>query len=143
MNKAFEIALSEYGVREVKGKQDSPQVIIYFNDLGFNGKRLKDETAWCAAFANWCLQQGGYTYQKTLNARSFLKLKGETYLPEVGDIVVLWREREESWKGHVGFFVKETNRYIYILGGNQSNSVCVKAYPKNRLLGYRKPQKIK
>ena len=52
--KAIEKAFGEFAVKEIAGKQDNPEVLKYFNDLGFDGNYLKDETAWCSAFANWC-----------------------------------------------------------------------------------------
>lgn len=42
--------------------------------------------------------------------------------------------------GHVGFYVRETDRYVYILGGNQGNKVSVAAYDKGRIIAYRLPQ---
>lgn len=139
MEKHLQIALSQYGVKEVRGAKDHPQIVNYFTSLGFDGSKLKDETAWCAAFANWCLKEAGMEYQETLNARSFLNLGEEVFTPKQGDIVVLWRESPNSWKGHVGFFIKESARYVYLLGGNQGNSVSIKAYPKTRLLAYQRP----
>jgi hypothetical protein len=56
--------------------------------------------------------------------------------PQLGDIVVFWREKKDSWKGHVGFYINETNTHINVLGGNQNNMVCIKPYPKSRLLQY-------
>lgn len=131
-------AFTQYGVKEIAGQKDHPQILKYFNILGFDGARLKDETAWCSAFVNWVAKTEGYEYTGKLNARSWLKVGEKIENPDFGDVVVLWRESPDSWKGHVGFFVKETRRYIYVLGGNQNNSVCIKAYPKTRLLGYRR-----
>lgn len=131
-------ALSQYGVKEIIGHQDHPQIIKYFTSIGFDGEKLKDETAWCSAFANWVAKTAGYEYSGKLNARSWLALGESTETPEWGDVVVLWRESPESWKGHVGFFIKETRRYVYILGGNQRNSVCIKAYPRTQVLDYKK-----
>ena len=37
-----------------------------------------------------------------------------------------------------GFIESENGDDIFILGGNQNNMVCVKAYPKNRILGFRR-----
>lgn len=139
--KLIKTALSQYGVKEVKGSKDHPQILNYFNSLGFDGAKLKDETAWCSAFANWVAKTAGYEYSKKLNARSWLSTGTSTDTPQPGDIVVLWREDPNSWKGHVGFYVKQSKRYVYVLGGNQANSVCIKAYPKNRLLDYRRLQK--
>lgn len=131
-------ALSQYGVTEVDGKVDNPQIVTYFEVLGYNGTELHDETAWCSAFVNWVSKTENYIYSGKLNARSWLTIGESTALPVQGDVVVLWRESPDSWKGHVGFFVKQTKRYVYILGGNQNNKVSIKAYPKNRVLDYRK-----
>lgn len=138
MSKALEIALSQYGIEETKGEKDNPEVLKYFDALGFNGSQLKDETAWCAAFANWVLKQSKLRYTGKLNARSFLHIGEKTDDPKQGDIVVLWRGSKHGWKGHVGFYINETKDHINILGGNQMNKVCIMPYAKNRLLEYRK-----
>jgi hypothetical protein len=39
----------------------------------------------------------------------------------------------------VAFFVRAEGRDIYLLGGNQHNSVCILPYPTTRLLGLRWP----
>ncbi len=141
MNNLLSIALSQYGVKEVKGVKDHPQIINYFTSMGFEKSKFKDETAWCSAFANWVAQEAGYERSKKLTARSWLAIGASTKTPQPGDVVVLWREDPNSWKGHVGFLVKESRRYVYLLGGNQGNSVSIKAYPKNRILDYRKLRK--
>lgn len=131
-------ALSQYGVREIAGKVANPQIIRYFETLGYDGSKLHDETAWCSAFVNWVAKTQNYPYSGKLNARSWLTIGESTAIPALGDLVILWRESPDSWKGHVGFFIKQTRRYVYVLGGNQNNSVCIKAYPKNRILDYKK-----
>ena len=104
--------------------------------------KLKDETAWCSAFANYVAKTSGHEYTGKLNARSWLDAGEEIENPEKGDIVVLWRESPSSWKGHVGFFVKQTRNYVYVLGGNQGNAVSIRAYDIKRLLGFRRLRKI-
>ncbi len=139
----IETALSEYGVKEIVGSKDNLRIVKYFNDIGFDGTKLKDETAWCSAFANWVAKTSGFEYSGELTARSWLRTGTSTASPHIGDIVVFWRESPKSWKGHVGFFIKETKRFVYVLGGNQRNMVCVKAYPKYRLLDYRQLATLK
>jgi len=134
----LKMALSQYGVKEIVGSKDNFQIVSYFDELGFNGAQLHDETAWCSAFANWVTKKCGYSFSGKLNARSWLNIGTSTSKPEIGDIVVLWREHPDSWKGHVGFFVRQTKGFVYILGGNQGNRVCIKAYPRNRVLDYKK-----
>lgn len=137
-NKVIAIALSQAGIKEIPGEKDNPEIIKYFDALGFDGASLKDETAWCAAFANWVCKEAGCNYSGKLNARSFLKVGQKVTTPQIGDIVVLWRQNHDSWKGHVGFFVRETDTHIYMLGGNQGNQVCIAPYAKYRLLAYRR-----
>ncbi len=142
MNKLISVALSQYGVKEVKGAKDHPQILNYFTTMGFDKTKYSDETAWCSAFANWVAEQAGYEKSNQLNARSWLTVGTSTSEPKQGDVVVLWREDPSSWKGHVGFLIKESKRYVYLLGGNQGNSVSIKAYPKNRILDYRTLEKV-
>ena len=129
-------ALSQVGVREIRGKEHNPTILNYFEEIG--EKWIKDdETAWCSAFANWVAKEAGAEMSNKLNARSWLNVGVRVEKPKLGNIVVLWRESVNSWKGHVGFFVAERDGYIYILGGNQNNQVRIQAYPKERLLEYR------
>lgn len=97
-----------------------------------------DEISWCAAFVNSVCRLSGVIGTGKANARSFLDVGEPIHNPSPGDIVIFWRESKHSWKGHVGFFIREKGEYIYVLGGNQSNEVNISAYPKHRLLGYRR-----
>ena len=137
-NNIISTALDEIGTKEIVGKKDNPEVLKYFNDIGFDGEKLKDETSWCSAFVNWVCKKNYLDYSGKLDARSWLKIGVETTTPEKGDVVVFWRKSRNDWRGHVGFFIKETKNWIYVLGGNQNNQVKISAYPKYRLLGYRK-----
>jgi uncharacterized protein (TIGR02594 family) len=139
--KAIEEAFKLYGQKEITGGSDNPEIIKLFDELGFNGKDLKDETSWCAAFVNAMLKRANLPYQRKLNARSFLMLGEKTETPSFGDIVVFWRESKTSWKGHVGFYINEDESYINVLGGNQSNMVKISPYQKSRLLEYRRIKK--
>lgn len=139
--KIIRTALSQYGVKETPDATDHPQIVKYFTELGYDGEKLKEDTAWCSAFANWVAKKTGYEYSGRLNARSWLSTGTSTETPVWGDVVVLWRESPSSWKGHVGFYIKESKRYVYVLGGNQRHSVCIKAYPKSRVLDYKKLRK--
>lgn len=138
MDKLIEIALDEYGVTEIKGKKHNPRIIKYAKDIDHSWIST-DETAWCSIFANWIAMKAGYLKSDKLNARSWLDIGEETNTPSKGDVVILWRESVDSWKGHVGFFIRfsEDCKHIYILGGNQNNKVCIKRYPASRLLGFR------
>ncbi len=131
-------ALSQYDIKEIPGVDNNPEIMKYFDEIGVEWVQ-SEETAWCSAFINWCAKKSGKKYTGKLNARSWLDV-GEPIegFHGIGDIVVFWREDINSWKGHVGFFIRETKDIIYVLGGNQDNKVCIKPYPRSRLLGYRR-----
>lgn len=135
--KPYEIALGEYGVTEIVGSKHNPRVLEYFKSTG-NSWVKDDETAWCAAFVGFCLETSGRKSTGKLNARSYLLYGTNTLKPQLGDIVVFWRISKNSSYGHVAFYVKEVDGYIYVLGGNQSDGVCIQKYPKSQLLSYRK-----
>lgn len=134
LSRLADIALSQYGLREVPGVKNNPEIMKYFHCINQDWVQ-GDETAWCSAFVNWCAIQRGFEYSGKLTARSWLNL-GMKCGFNVADIVVLWRVSPDSWKGHVGVPIREDDNYIWVLGGNQSNMVRISAYPKERLLAY-------
>jgi len=134
----LKIALSQYGIKEIPGEVDNPEIIKYFNDLGFDSKAFKDETAWCSAVHNWIHKEAGLCYTGKLNARSWMDIGVEVLIPQIGDTVVFWRGSKDGWKGHVALFINRIGDDIYVLGGNQSNQYCIKIYPSYRILGFRR-----
>lgn len=132
----FQIALNEYGTKEIKGVLHNPEVLKYSKDIGLKWVK-DDETAWCAIFVNWCLYKAKRQQTGDALARSFMKYGNATTVPEIGDIVVLWRISPTSIYGHVGFFVKRTKDRVWILGGNQSDEVNITSFPISQVLGYR------
>lgn len=132
----YQAALQEYGTKAIAGAMHSPEVLKFFADIGAPWVK-DDETAWCAAFVNWCLMQAKLKFSSKLNARSFLTYGTATTTPKLGDIVVLWRISRDGPYGHVGFFVAQTHDRVYMLGGNQGNAVNITDYDKTYLLGYR------
>lgn len=141
MSTVLHKALAHYGLTEVPGKNHNPKILEFFRVIGHSWVK-NDELAWCAAFINYCLKTTGHAHTGKLNARSFLGLQNAILFPELGDIVILWRGSKMGPYGHVGLYINEDNTHFYLLGGNQSNQVNISRYPKNRLLGIRRPQKI-
>lgn len=116
----LQAALSQYGVSEIKGQEDNPAIIKYFEDCGWNGKQLKDETAWCSCFLNWCALEAGVERSMALDARSWLKVGKIIDNPVPGDVVIFWRiSKNNNWQGHVGLFCRKQGDSIFTLGGNQ------------------------
>ena len=132
------VALKEFGIKEIVGRnQHNLRIVNYFKEIGHSWVK-DDETAWCSAFANYVALKAGKERSGKLNARSWLKVGQRVTQPKIGDVVVFWRESPQSWKGHVAFFIRETKNWVYVLGGNQNNQVKISAYPKSRLLQYRR-----
>lgn len=134
----YRLAQSEIGTKEIPGEEDNPAIVAYFADAGFSGIK-DDETAWCMAAVNSWVERSGKSGTKSLAARSALKWGKKLKKPKKGCVTVLWRDSPNSWKGHVGLYVKEDKKYVYLLGGNQRNEVNVSRYPKSRVLGHRWP----
>jgi uncharacterized protein (TIGR02594 family) len=137
MNKLLQIAIKEYGVKEIVGGNHNPIILNYFKEIGHNWVTT-DETAWCSAFINYCALKAQLPMSNKLNARSWLSIGKPVDKPLQGDLVIYWRESPDSWKGHVGIYISDDGKMIETLGGNQRNRVCIMPYMKSQLLGYRR-----
>jgi uncharacterized protein (TIGR02594 family) len=119
----------------------NPRVDAYFDDVGYPS--MTDETAWCAAFVGAMLKRCGLPHTGKLTARSYLDWGKPVDLSkaEPGDIVVLWRGSPTSWQGHVGFFDRQADGNVYLLGGNQRDMVNVSGYSIDRVLSVRRMER--
>jgi uncharacterized protein (TIGR02594 family) len=129
-------AMDFYGLAEIVGEEDNPDIVKFFHDIGATYVN-DDETAWCSAFVNWIAMDCDCERTSKLDARSWLNIGRETKYPALGDIVVFWRDKPDSWQGHVALFVKNIKGFVYVIGGNQQNQVNIMPYPESRVLGYR------
>lgn len=133
----LEIALGQYGIREIVGREHNPEVVKYFNEIGFTNIK-DDETSWCSAALGWCAMKAGLSHTKSLAARSWLNWGMEVQEPQLGDVAVFWRIDPNGPQGHAGLFIRKGESIIWVLGGNQGNSFSISPYPANQLLGYRR-----
>ena len=135
----FDIATKEIGTTETAGSGDNPRIVDYLRSTSLGGSMASnDETPWCSAFVNFCVEQAGFAGTDSASARSWLNWGRKTDTPVTGCIVVF--ERGAQPKGHVAFYVSETGDQVKVLGGNQNDKVCFAQYPKSRILGYRVPK---
>lgn len=136
-------ACQYYGEREVPGKGNNPTILQWLKDIF---PWVEDEIAWCSAFMTAMAKQCNMDHpqEKAGAARSWLNV-GQAVIdsPVPGDVCVFWRESPSSWKGHVAMFVRETDKFIWVLGGNQSDQVNIRPYTKSRLLSIRRLSKVK
>jgi uncharacterized protein (TIGR02594 family) len=133
------IALAEQGVKEYPGDGDNPRIVEYLQSTTLEAPmRTNDETAWCSAFVNWCVEHAGYEGTDSAWAKSWLNWGKAIPKPRRGCVVILTR----AGGGHVGFYMGGTKTTIAVLGGNQSDEVNQANRPKADLLGYRLPANL-
>jgi uncharacterized protein (TIGR02594 family) len=124
------------GVAEVPGPADNPRIRLYHSTT--EGGADHDETAWCSSFVNYCVEQAGFVGTDDKWARSWHDQDWGhvvTAAPADGDVVVWSRVGGGDNGGHVGFFIAEDATGVTVLGGNQSNKVCIQRYPKAGAMG--------
>ncbi|HEX8481437.1 MAG TPA: TIGR02594 family protein [Allosphingosinicella sp.] len=136
----YQIALQEMATRVAEGgPEDHPRILEYLatcNDLE-EGEAERDSTPWCSAFVNWCLARAGFGGTDSGWARTWAEWGEPIERPRLGAVAVWARGRKSPGEpvvtGHVGFLAEDLGDSLIVLGGNQSDCVCLKAYPK---LGY-------
>lgn len=129
------LARRELGISEIAGPEHNPRILEYHDHTSLDAER--DEVHWCSSFVNFCIQQAGLTGTRSAMARSWLKWGRPIDEPRPGCVVVLRRGKPPS--GHVGFFIKEENNRLFLLGGNQGDRVCIVSFPRWDVIGYRWP----
>ena len=100
-----------------------------------------DDIPWCGLFAGHCV--GASLPEEVLpsyvlRARAW-EAFGVPVVPQLGAVLVFWRQSPSSGLGHVGFYFAEDEASFHVLGGNQSNRVNVARLRKDRLLTARWP----
>src|SRR4030095_2451187 len=85
------------------------------------GATRGSSSAWCSAFANWCVEKAGYEGTDSAWAKSWLTWGKKLATPRRGCIAVFTR----GDGGHVGFYISKTSSVIKVLGGNQSDEVNI------------------
>jgi uncharacterized protein (TIGR02594 family) len=95
----------------------------------------ENHTAWCAVYVSAVLKRTGYKYLQTASSQAYKNYGTEiTDLSEAkaGDIIVFYRNGENSGFGHVGFYTgSSTADRIDVLGGNQGNALKVSSFSKS------------
>lgn len=131
------IARAEMGVRTFGAGESNPRITEYHDHTNIRG--YDDKASWCSSFVNWSFAQVGVVGTRSALARSWLDWGRILEEPVFGCVVVLTREDANSWKGHVGFFLRADEGHVHLLGGNQLNEVREHFYPQSTVLGYRWP----
>ena len=131
-------ALKYYGTKEIPGDRNNPSILKFFAIAGHQWVN-SETTPWCSAFMCYVARQVKAEDTGSLRARSWMSVRDAKSVLRIddlipGDITILWRGQKDSAQGHVALYVNSDDHYLYLLGGNQSNSVCIKRYPRYRFL---------
>ena len=136
-------ALKLHGTQETPDSANNLIIMGWAAELGESVSKiyLADEIPWCGLFmaivAKRAKKKVVIDPLWALNWGTFGKLS-ET--PMFGDVLVFTRKTEDGkTAGHVGLYVGEEEKYFYVLGGNQSDCVCIRRIPKKRLYMCRRP----
>jgi uncharacterized protein (TIGR02594 family) len=136
----FEEAKHLVGTKEILGGKDNPVIMDWATDLDI--RYAGDEVPWCGLFVAHCI---GSTLEQEvlpanpLGARQWEQFGDET-TPRLGAVMVFWRKSLESGLGHVGFYVGQDDSAYQILGGNQSDKVCLMWVSMDRFRSARWPK---
>lgn len=142
----FEVAQRFVGkVKELPGAQHDPFIQWALSLCGF-GPDAPDETPWCSATMNALCFICGAPRTRSAAARSWLGIGSSVTVADAqrGDIVIVKQADNDpgpevlNFRGHVGLFAGADAAHVYILGGNQSNSISVATFPLSRLLSIRR-----
>lgn len=131
------VALSLYGVEEIKGTKHNPIILSWADELNptIGAWYDTDEKAWCGLYVGICLKRAGHVPPSGFNVLRALEYArwGEFVASDknycVGDIGVFIRKGG----GHVGFLVGEDDSHYHVLGGNQGDSVSFARISKDRI----------
>lgn len=129
-------AYGEIGVHETPGTAATARIVEYHDVTTL--RATSDEVPWCASFVGWCLEKAGIRSTKSAAARSYASWGYDLKTPREGAVVVLSRGPDPT-KGHVGFWIGETDDRVCLLGGNQRDQVCEELYPKSQIVALRWP----
>ncbi len=129
-------ALKLYGIHEVEGDGNNPEILSWAEELEISWYR-SDSTAWCGLFMGIVAKRAGHPFNpnKLLSALAWADYGTKTFSAELGDVLVFKR----TGGGHVGLYVGEDAEAYHVLGGNQSDQVDIARVAKSRLFAVRVP----
>lgn len=123
-----------YGTLEAPGAADNPVILGWARECGIAGY-VHDSIAWCGLAVSVAAHRAGYPMApRPLWARDWALWGKPATVAMLGDVLSFVRDGG----GHVGLYVGEDAGAYHVLGGNQSDKVCITRIAKARLLEARR-----
>jgi uncharacterized protein (TIGR02594 family) len=129
-------ALKTFGTKEQPGTGDNPEILAWAEETGLRKVYSADSIPWCGLWMAVIAKRADKEPVKDpLWARNWAKFGVNVGQPGLGDVMVFQRDGG----GHVGLYVGEDSQAYHILGGNQSDQVCITRISKQRCIATRRP----
>lgn len=140
MQQLIQIAASEIGTTEVPGQDANPRILAFAQTAGFGSWYTSDETPWCSVFLNFVAAEAGAQRSHDGRAASWESIGEAVTVPWPGDVVLLVASEGTERITHVGLFTgySQDLRQVFVLGGNQSNTVNIAPFPVKLVKGFRR-----
>lgn len=132
----YSVLASKIGEKEIKGPKHNDFIVMLLSRLAKWLGDGGDEVAWCGAAIAWAADEARYervSGWKACRAYAWLGV-GTSILEEnarIGDVVVFNFS-------HVGLVDKIEGNYVYVLGGNQSDSINITRFSRASVSSYRR-----
>ncbi len=142
--KLVSAAIQYLGIKEIPGGKSNPVILDMAKGLGIADIYLNDDTAWCGLFMSHLFRitgkpklEYGFDKYQILRANAY-KTWGKPVSKDdmrLGDVVIL----ERPGGGHVFILIGVSPSGNPIgIGGNQSNSVSISEFNKDRVVAIRR-----
>lgn len=134
------LAESLVGIREYPGSGNNPTIMGWAQYTSQQRVYTNDGIAWCGLFMGYLMKRSGYPLMPNpLWARNWATWGTALARPSYGCVMAFRRGPEN---GHVALYISEDATHYHILGGNQSNKVCVTKMQKSLLISPRWPNGV-
>lgn len=130
-------ALKLYGTVEGAGAADNPTILSWAAEIGQEKIYSHDAIPWCGLFIGVVAKRAGKELPHSpLWALAWADFGVPATVPMLGDVMTFKRDGG----GHVALYVGEDLLTYHVLGGNQSDQVCVTRMTKTRFYRARRPE---
>ncbi len=129
--------LKTFGTLETPGVANNPTIMSWARELGLQAQYTGDSIPWCGLWMALIAKRSAKrVVAAPLWALHWAQFDNKVDVPMLGDVLVFKR----NGGGHVGLYIGEDSTAYHVLGGNQSDSVCITRIAKSRLYAARRPK---